>query len=176
MHWPTIHAGPEEPGETLQLVGQERQRLAAVRRGGAGLKIVTAVADGASVASVHPDRLAPTFGDIGKSTHRPAAQLIGTNLAALEESLLTRRFPRAIHYARLNGLNTIQGAGTGARIGIIASGKTYLDLREALTRLGVADLSKLGVNTPKRRDSPATSGIRRVDNTRTRPISILNSL
>jgi indolepyruvate ferredoxin oxidoreductase len=115
----------------------------------AGLKIVTAVADGASVASVHPDRVAPTFGDIGKSTHRPSAQLIGTNLAALEESLLTRRFPRAVHYARLNGLNTIQGAGTGARIGIIASGKTYLDLREALTRLGVADLHTHGLRLLK---------------------------
>ena len=44
-----------------------------------GLKIVTAVADGASSAVVHPDRIDPSFGDIGPSTYTPNANLVGPN-------------------------------------------------------------------------------------------------
>ncbi|MGE0220666.1 indolepyruvate ferredoxin oxidoreductase family protein, partial [Mycolicibacterium sp.] len=111
----------------------------------AGLKIVTAVADGGSVATVHPDRVAPTFGDLGPSRHQPSAQLIGGQLAKLEESLLTYRLPRAVQYARLNGLNAIRSAARDARIGIVAAGKTYLDVRESLSRLGLTDLDQHGI-------------------------------
>ena len=36
-----------------------------------GLKFVTAVADGAGTAVVHPDRIDPSFGDMGPSTYVP---------------------------------------------------------------------------------------------------------
>lgn len=107
------------------------------------LKITTAVADGASTAVVHPDRIVPTIADLEPSKHRPSAMLIGANLAALEHSLLTRRFPRALDYARVNGLNVITESTSDDRIGIIAAGKTYLDVREALARLGLGDATSL---------------------------------
>lgn len=107
------------------------------------LKIATAVADGASTAIVHPDRVTPTIAELEPSKHRPSARLIGANLAALEHSLLTRRFPRALDYAQANGLNVITETTGDDRIGIVAAGKTYLDVREALTRLGLGDSASL---------------------------------
>ncbi|RBM11614.1 2-oxoacid ferredoxin oxidoreductase [Prauserella sp. PE36] len=107
------------------------------------LKITTAVADGGSTAVVHPDRVKPTTADLEPSKHQPSAMLIGANLAALEHSLLTQRFPRALDYARLNGLDVITEKTGDDRIGIIAAGKTYLDVREALARLGLGDSPSL---------------------------------
>lgn len=122
------------------------------------LKITTAVADGASTAIVHSERIQPTVAGLEASTHRPSAMLIGTNLAALEHSLLTQRFPRALDYARVNGLNSITQGTNGDRVGIIAAGKTYLDVCEALAQLGLDDpatfarhgirLLKLGMVNP----------------------------
>ncbi|WP_179272991.1 MULTISPECIES: indolepyruvate ferredoxin oxidoreductase family protein [unclassified Rhodococcus (in: high G+C Gram-positive bacteria)] len=115
------------------------------------LKVATAVADGASTADVHPLRLDPTFGELGASTHVPSAKLMGTNLAALEESQISTRLPRAVEYARLNDLNRVVVKGASDRIGIIASGKTYLDVRDALTILGLDDgaLNKFGIRILK---------------------------
>jgi indolepyruvate ferredoxin oxidoreductase len=116
-----------------------------------GLKIVTAVADGAGTAVVHPDRIDPRFGDLGPSTYVPTAKLVGPNLMALERSQQHDRLPRALDYARLNHLNRIVVSTPGDRIGIIASGKTYLDVREALTALGLdeTDLRRYGIRLLK---------------------------
>lgn len=117
----------------------------------AGLKIVTAVADGASSAVVHPDRVDPSFGDLGPSTFRPNATLFGSALVELERSLHHDRLPRAREYARINGLNSIVCKAADDRIGIIAAGKTYLDLREALIVLGLdeEDLHRFGIRILK---------------------------
>jgi indolepyruvate ferredoxin oxidoreductase len=111
------------------------------------LKIVTAVADGAGTAVVHPDRIAPSFGEQGPSTYVPDAHLVGPNLLKLERSQVDDRMPRALDYARVNGLNQVVVSGTSDRIGLIAPGKTYLDLREALAVLGLDEdrLRRLGI-------------------------------
>ncbi|MFC9360832.1 indolepyruvate ferredoxin oxidoreductase family protein [Rhodococcus sp. NPDC057014] len=116
-----------------------------------GLKIVTAVADGASSAVVHPDRIDPSFGDIGPSTYTPNANLVGPNLLTLERSQMMDRLPRALDYARINTLNDIVQSGPDDRIGIVTSGKTYLDLREALSAFGLkpADLRRYGIRILK---------------------------
>ncbi|GAF49347.1 indolepyruvate ferredoxin oxidoreductase family protein [Rhodococcus wratislaviensis] len=116
-----------------------------------GLKIVTAVADGASSAVVHPDRIDPSFGDLGPSTYTPNANLVGPNLLTLERSQMMDRLPRALDYARINKLNQIVQSGPDDRIGIVTSGKTYLDLREALSLfgLGPADLLRYGIRILK---------------------------
>lgn len=116
-----------------------------------GLKIVTAVADGASSAVVHPDRIDPKFGTLGPSTYTPNANLVGPNLLTLERSQQMDRLPRALEYARINGLNGIVQSGPDDRIGIVTSGKTYLDLREALSVLGLEpmDLRRYGIRILK---------------------------
>lgn len=102
------------------------------------LKIVTAVADGAATVTVHPDRIAPSFGDL-VPIHRPEAHLLGANLLKLERSLVSQRLPLAVEYARHNGLDRVVVSSAHDRVGIVAAGKTYLDVREALTKLGLGD-------------------------------------
>jgi indolepyruvate ferredoxin oxidoreductase len=115
------------------------------------LKITTAVADGASTAQVDPGRIVPETGQAGWSAHRPTARLLGADLAELERTLYSVRLPRALEYARLNGLNRIVRSAPGDRVGIIAAGKTYLDVREALAVLGLdeAALGRCGIRLLK---------------------------
>ena len=64
----------------------------------------------------------------------------------MEESLIERRLPMAQAFWRVNQLDRVHNGG-GARIGIAASGRAYLEVREALRRLGVDDdlLGRLGL-------------------------------
>ncbi|NED59869.1 hypothetical protein G3I15_02895, partial [Streptomyces sp. SID10244] len=71
------------------------------------MKISAHVADGASTAMVDPARITPVYGDLGASPHVPSGRLLGANLMELEQNQLTTRIPRALEYARLNGLNRI---------------------------------------------------------------------
>jgi indolepyruvate ferredoxin oxidoreductase len=119
------------------------------------LKITTAVADGAGTARVRPDRIVPRAPSAGltggPAAHRPNARLLGANLMELERSLHAVRLPRALEYARLNHVNRIVSSGPGDRVGIVAAGKTYLDVREALTMLGLdeAGLRRHGIRVLK---------------------------
>ncbi|GAB89445.1 indolepyruvate ferredoxin oxidoreductase family protein [Gordonia rhizosphera] len=115
------------------------------------LKISAHVADGASTAEVDPTRIMPVYGDLGRSPHVPSGNLLGANLKELEQNQQTTRIPRALEYARLNGLNRIVVSSSDDRIGIVAAGKTYLDLRESLRLIGItdADLNRLGIRILK---------------------------
>ncbi|WP_406221714.1 indolepyruvate ferredoxin oxidoreductase family protein [Streptomyces canus] len=127
-----------------------------------GLKITTAVADAASTAVVGRERISVVEGDAGRSPHKPSSMLLGANLMALERSLYDIRLPRAVEYARLNGLNRLVRRGPSDRIGILTAGKTYLDVREALRIIGLTDedlarfgirILKLGMIFPLERDA-----------------------
>ncbi|GAC70375.1 indolepyruvate ferredoxin oxidoreductase family protein [Gordonia soli] len=115
------------------------------------MKISAHVADGASTAVVDPDRIVPVHEPMGVSPHVPSGRLLGAHLMELEQNQLTIRMPRATEYARLNGLNRIVVSSPDDRIGIVAAGKTYLDLREALRLMGItdADLTRLGIRILK---------------------------
>ncbi|MCB8913736.1 indolepyruvate ferredoxin oxidoreductase family protein [Rhodococcus rhodochrous] len=145
---PTLY--PADPQEVLDY-GLHAPFLSRFTGLWAGMKIVTAVADGAGTAIVHPDRIEPSFGDLGPSTYTPSAHLVGPNLLTLERSQLHDRLPRAVEYARINELNRIVCSGPGDRIGLVTSGKTYLDVREALTVLGLDenDLRRFGIRILK---------------------------
>ncbi|XVQ09387.1 indolepyruvate ferredoxin oxidoreductase family protein [Spirillospora sp. CA-255316] len=107
------------------------------------MKIATNVADGAAGARVVPRWTPPDLTGLGDGLvayrHSPHARLVGPALAALERSLVEQRIPLAIEYIRRSGLNRISGATGEARIGVVASGKTYLDVRQALGALGLDD-------------------------------------
>jgi indolepyruvate ferredoxin oxidoreductase len=115
------------------------------------LKIVTNVADGAGIVRVGPDRIVsvgPSLEVGGRPfVHEVTAKLLQPNLTALEESRDGPRLELARRYAAANGINRITGAGAGARMGIVASGKTFLDLRQALLALGLdnAELARRGL-------------------------------
>ncbi|MFC0112320.1 indolepyruvate ferredoxin oxidoreductase family protein [Kibdelosporangium aridum] len=112
------------------------------------MKIVTNLADSAGTATVPHDWLPPRLAGNAYS-HQPNARLLGAQLAALEHSLYTVRLPIALDYIRASGLNKISGATDGARIGIIASGKSYLDVRQALSALGLTEPERFGIRVLK---------------------------
>jgi len=160
---PTFY--PADPAEVL-VHGLHAVELSRASGLWSAMKVVTAMADGASTASVGPDWQAPDLSDLSDGlraySHQPRARLLGTELAELERSQSLTRLPVAVEYIRRSGLNVITGPRSisrqhGARIGLVAAGKTYLDLRQALTALGLRDddlerhgirLLKLGVIYP----------------------------
>lgn len=107
-----------------------------------GLKIATSVADGSASAEVSPDRVeiaAPGADGAGsRYVHQVSAAFVQPQLAALERTMLQDRLELARQYAAANRLNTIDAGGPGDRVGIVAAGSTYLEVRQALEQLGLA--------------------------------------
>src|SRR3984957_161616 len=69
---------------------------------------------------------------------------------AQEERLYQHKLPAALAYARANGLNRIIGEGEEARIGVVAAGKAWQDLLQALGNLdAAADGAALGLRLLK---------------------------
>jgi indolepyruvate ferredoxin oxidoreductase len=68
-----------------------------------------------------------------------------------EERLLRDKLHAVLAYARLNGLNRQEWTVPNAKLGIVATGKSYLDTREALSLLGIdeAGAKSLGVRLLK---------------------------
>ncbi|GAA0533062.1 indolepyruvate ferredoxin oxidoreductase [Saccharopolyspora subtropica] len=116
------------------------------------LKVVANVADAAGTAVVRPDWSAPQLpAELRPYSHRPNARLLGPELATLEHSLYTVRLPLALEYIRASDLNQVVRSGADDRIGIVAAGKSYLDVRQALRALGLddAELARHGVRLLK---------------------------
>jgi indolepyruvate ferredoxin oxidoreductase len=132
---------PTDVQDVLDL-GRHAVHLSRISGCWVGLKMVTAVADGSGTVVVAPDRVVPVVPDLtidGKPFHHePHAKLLGPRLAPLERDLHRARLVLARRYAAANGLDTIVGRGP-ARVGIVAAGKSWLDLRQALTTLGLDD-------------------------------------
>ena len=148
---PTFY--PADAAEAL-VHGQHAIELSRASGLWAAMKVVTAMADGASTALVSPHWQAPDLSELPDGlrayAHRPRARLLGAELAELERSQQLTRLPVAVEYIRRSGLNVVTGP-RGARIGLIAAGKAYLDLRQALTALGLteADLERHGIRLLK---------------------------
>ncbi|MGA6160985.1 indolepyruvate ferredoxin oxidoreductase family protein, partial [Stenotrophomonas sp. NPDC087984] len=120
----------------------------------AAMKVVTNVADAAGTATVDPGWRPPVLTPRGGASpygHRPSAHLLGSSLAALERSLYTVRLPLAMEYIRASGVNRLISGTSADRIGIVAAGKPYLDLRQALRDLGLdeRDLARYGIRLLK---------------------------
>src|ERR1700761_1681645 len=150
---------PAAPAEAL-VHGLHAVELSRASGLWSAMKVVTAMADGASTAEVGQPWQAPDLSDLPGALraygHQPRARFLGAELAELERSQQLTRLPIAVEYIRRSGLNVIAGSRgtTGerrARIGLVAAGKTYLDLRQALTTLGLGDdeLQRLGLRLLK---------------------------
>jgi len=159
---PTFY--PADPAEAL-VHGLHAVELSRASGLWSAIKVVTAMADGASTVGVGPRWQAPDLSDLHFSDqhrglraygHQPRARLLGAELAELERSQQLTRLPIATEYIRRSGLNTITGPRSitrehRARIGLVAAGKTYLDVRQALTALGLTeeDLGRHGIRLLK---------------------------
>ena len=129
------------PSNTQELIDFGLHGIAMSRFSGCwvGMKIVTDVAEGGgtvyvgsdSPAIVTPDRPSNPTGGVG-------ARVLDMPLAQ-EERLYAHKLPAALAYARANGLNRIVSAPAGARVGVVAAGKAWQDVLQALGNLGLGD-------------------------------------
>jgi indolepyruvate ferredoxin oxidoreductase len=126
-----------------------------------GMTVLTSVADSVSSVLVDPRRLLlahPSIEIEGRPwRHAQRLDLTATVLTDRERDLLEDRHVAARAFAAANNLNRIDGATGRAWLGIMAAGKTYLDVRQALATLGFDDerlrrdgirLCKLGMTFP----------------------------
>ena len=115
---------------------------------------MTAVADGAGTAEVHPERIRPVAPTV-EFRGRPYLPTVSGHLLPphsndVEAEIYEARLVLARRYAELNpGLNavTVDPPDADAWLGIVASGRTYYEVVEALRKLGLseADLRRNGV-------------------------------
>ena len=147
MYIPILYPG--DPGEALDL---GRHAIALSRATGmwSALKIVADVADATASIDLDPDRIQPIIPTIdGKPyEHSPNAHLLGPNALTMEKNLIEVRHALAREYATVNKLNAATVNPSDAWIGIVASGITYREVREALERLGLRtddDIAAAGI-------------------------------
>ena len=135
---PTLY--PADPAEIVEL-GLHAVALSRAAGVWAALKIVTAVADGAMSAELGGfDSVLPDMRIDGKPwRHTVSGHLLQPAVGILERDLHGARLEIARRYAAANGLNRIVRGGGGDEIGLVASGKTWLDLRQALAALNLDD-------------------------------------
>ena len=128
-------------------------------------KVVTDVADAVGTAEVDPDRVRivdPAFVHDGRPWEaRPIPGLLPPYTLDAEREIVYGRLEAARAFAAANGLNRITVETPEAWLGIVAAGKAYYDLRQALADLGLDDASlgrhgirllKLGMLYPLERD------------------------
>lgn len=119
------------------------------------VKILTNVADGAGLVTVHPDRFNPVLPEVlhngSAYVHEVTGRMLGTKLFDLEETRNGIRLEIAKAYIASNPLNVITQSSVDDRIGIVASGKTYLDVQHALQQLGfdADELARRGIRLLK---------------------------
>ncbi|MCB1395110.1 MAG: indolepyruvate ferredoxin oxidoreductase family protein [Rhodobacter sp.] len=96
-----------------------------------GMKLVTDVVEGGGSVHIAPDSpqitLPPKDKHIGIAPYTP--------ILLAEQTLYDQRLKLALAYIRANGLNRMSGAAQ-ARIGIVAAGKAWQDLAQALHEAG----------------------------------------
>ena len=135
---PTLY--PADPAEIVEL-GLHAIALSRAAGTWAALKIVTAVADGAMSAELGGfDPVLPDMLIDGKPwRHTVSGHLLQPTVGILERDLYGARLEIARRYAAANRLNRIVLRGGSDEIGLVASGKTWLDLRQALAALNLDD-------------------------------------
>ena len=103
-----------------------------------------------------PDRVQPVVPLIDGRPYqrRPEGRLLTPVTLELEREIAEVRQPLVIEYAALNRLNDSPVDPSDAWIGIVASGITYREVREAFSRLGLHDddeLARCGIRLLKMR-------------------------
>ena len=152
------------PGDVQEAVDLGRHAIALSRASGlwTSIKVVESVADGTGTVELHPDRIVPIMPTMEVDGRvfvpRPSGQLITPYTLDLEKEFQEVRLELARRYSVENHLNTVAVRGPSDWIGVVASGSTYHEMREALRLLGLRSddqlreagirLLKLGLPVP----------------------------
>ena len=149
LHMPILF-----PGDVQEALDLGRHAVALSRSCGlwAGLKLVTAVADGTGTVDVDPDRvhaIAPVVDVDGEPFHpQPNGRLITPYTIDMEREFQEVRWQLARRYGVDNHLNRVVVRTPDDWIGIAACGHTFHELRDALRILGLDtddDLRSAGI-------------------------------
>ena len=126
---------PADPQDVLDL-GHHAVAMSRVSGLWVAVKIATNVADGVGTVQVGSDRVQPVLPAV-RFEHTVNARMLPPALLEMETTRDGARLDAARAYARANQLNTVYGCGSRGRVGVVAAGKTYLDVAQALGRLGL---------------------------------------
>ena len=156
---------PADPQDVLDL-GVHAVAMSRLSGLWVALKIATNVADGSGTVEIGSDHVDPQLPLVmfegQKFEHHLTARMLQPALSEMERTREGVRMAAARAYALANRLNRSETFGprasssgasssgassSGASIGIVAAGKTYLDMRQALRTLGLdeAELRARGV-------------------------------
>lgn len=149
---PILYPGSVQEVADYGRIGYELSRYSGMW---SALKIVTNVADGYSTIKVGPGRVQmsrPEFewnGGPWKHTQQDA--LFGPNAVRMELEIHEGRMEAIDRFVAHNNLNKQTVTSSDAKVGIVAAGKTYYDLREALDRMGFTteELERRGIRIMK---------------------------
>ncbi len=141
------------PGSVQEVIDYGRWGYELSRYSGlwTALKIVTNVADGYATVQVGPGRVSvtrPEFCWEGQPwAHTQQDALFGPNAVRMELEIHEGRLVAVDEFVAANQLNVETLPNRDGRIGLVAAGKTYYDLREALDRMGLntPELQRRGV-------------------------------
>jgi len=138
--FPTLFPGSVQEILDLGRLGFELSRYSGLW---VGFKIVTNVADEIGTAQVSPGRVAIVdagFTWEGKPfRHTQNPMLLPPYGLEMEREIHYGRLEAAKAFAAANGINRIALDTREAWLGVVAAGKTYYDVREALKELGLDD-------------------------------------
>ena len=145
------------PGTLQEVLDLGLHAIACSRASGlwSALKIVTNVADAAGTAEIWPERVVPVIPTVEYNgapyRHQPNGHLLAPDSLELERTLFGPRLEIARLYGALNQLNPISLPTREAWLGIVAAGKTYYELLQALRELGLEqrDLERAGIRLMK---------------------------
>lgn len=116
-----------------------------------GFKAVTEVVESAASITIDPDRLTIVEPEGFEMPPRGLNIRADISRFEMEEQLINQRLPAALAFARANKIDKVIIEPETPRIGIVAAGKAYLDLRQALDYLGINDdvAARLGIRVYK---------------------------
>jgi len=142
---PTFYPGSAQEILELGLLGFALSRFSGLW---CGMKIVSDVADEFSSVEVGWQRVPITLPDYQPRGQpwqpRQNSNLIAPYSLQQERELHDERLGAALAFARANAINEVACAGADDRLGIIAAGKTWQDLRGALEAVGLDDAALQG--------------------------------
>ena len=116
----------------------------------AGMKAVKDTVESSSVVDGRPVRMSFGLPDFSLPEGGLSIRL-GDHWVTQEERLVAWKWPAARAFARANGIDRRGHGRAGARIGLVAAGKSWLDLVAALDLLGLDDAAcaEAGITTWK---------------------------
>jgi len=121
------------------------------------MKLVAETTEASAAVDIDPARVAIRLPqDVadppgGRNIQWPSAPFAQVQALEQEKRLHEFKLPAAVAFVRANRLDRVVFGGPGRRIGIVATGKSYLDVRQALDDLGIgeAEAGRLGLSLLK---------------------------